>query len=106
MKLEDPRGRRQSAGCGFTCAWQRRRLWWLAGLHSTETLKNNPVMRVRICESLKLEDMRVGDLLCYYSKAFDCVDHKKLWKILEEMGILDHLTCFLRNLIGRSGGNS
>ena len=33
-----------------------------------------------------------------YSKAFDCVDHNKLWKILQEMGIPDHLTCFLRNL--------
>ena len=33
-----------------------------------------------------------------YAKAFDCVDHNKLWKILEEMGILDHLTGFLRNL--------
>ena len=33
-----------------------------------------------------------------YAKAFDCVDHKKLWKILKEMGIADHLTCFLRNL--------
>ena len=32
-----------------------------------------------------------------YAKAFDCVDHNKLWKILKEMGILDHLTCFLRN---------
>ena len=32
------------------------------------------------------------------SKAFDCVDHKKLWKILKEMGIPDHLTCLLRNL--------
>ena len=33
-----------------------------------------------------------------YAKAFDCVDHNKLWKILKEMGIPDHLTCFLRNL--------
>ena len=33
-----------------------------------------------------------------YAKAFDCVDHKKLWKILREMGIPDHLTCLLRNL--------
>ena len=32
-----------------------------------------------------------------YTKAFDCVDHSKLWKILKEMGIPDHLTCFLRN---------
>ena len=33
-----------------------------------------------------------------YAKAFDCMDHHKLWKILKEMGIPDHLTCFLRNL--------
>ena len=33
-----------------------------------------------------------------YAKAFDCVDHKKLCKILKEMGIPDHLTCLLRNL--------
>ena len=33
-----------------------------------------------------------------YSKAFDCVDHNKLWIILKEMGLLDHLTCLLRNL--------
>ena len=38
-----------------------------------------------------------------YAKAFDCVDHNKLWKTLEEMGIRDHLTCLLRN---RSGSNS
>ena len=33
-----------------------------------------------------------------YAKAFQCVDHHKLWKILQEMGIPDHLTCLLRNL--------
>ena len=33
-----------------------------------------------------------------YAKAFDCVDHNKLWKIVKEMGIPDHLTCLLRNL--------
>ena len=33
-----------------------------------------------------------------YAKAFDCVDHNKLWNILKEMGILDHLTCLLRNV--------
>ena len=41
-----------------------------------------------------------------YAKAFDCVDHNKLWKILKEMGIPDHVTCLLRNLICRSGSNS
>ena len=40
------------------------------------------------------------------AKAFDCVDQHKLWKILEEMGIPDHLTCLLRNLVCRSGSNS
>ena len=33
-----------------------------------------------------------------YAKAFDCVDHNKLWNILKEVGIPDHLTCLLRNL--------
>ena len=33
-----------------------------------------------------------------YAKAFDCVDHNQLWKIVQEMGIPDHLTCLLRNL--------
>ena len=33
-----------------------------------------------------------------YAKAFDCMDHNKLWKILKEMGIPDHLTCLLRNM--------
>ena len=36
-----------------------------------------------------------------YAKAFNCVDHSKLWKILKEMGIPDHLTCLLRNLYAR-----
>ena len=34
----------------------------------------------------------------YYAKAFDCVDHNQLWKILKEMGLSDHLICLLRNL--------
>ena len=41
--------------------------------------------------------------ICFinYAKAFDCVDHKKLWKILKEMEIPDHLTCLLQeNMIG------
>ena len=41
-----------------------------------------------------------------YAKAFDCVDHNKLWKILKEMGIPDHLTVPLEKPICRSGRNS
>ena len=48
----------------------------------------------------KARELQKNIDLCYidYAKAFDCVDHNKLWKILREMGIPDHLTCLLRNL--------
>ena len=48
----------------------------------------------------KQESSRKTSIFCFidYAKAFDCVDHNKLWKILKEMGIPDHLTCLLRNL--------
>ena len=48
----------------------------------------------------KQENSRKNIYFCFidYAKAFDCVDHKKLWKILKEMGIPDHLACLLRNL--------
>ena len=48
----------------------------------------------------KARDFQKNVYFCFidYAKAFDCVDHNKLWKILKEMGILDYLTCLLRNL--------
>ena len=48
----------------------------------------------------KQDSSRKNIYFCFidYAKAFDCVDHNKLWKILQEMGIPDHLTCPLRNL--------
>ena len=48
----------------------------------------------------KQESSRKTSIFCFidYAKAFDCVDHNKLWKILKEIGISDHLTCLLRNL--------
>ena len=47
----------------------------------------------------KAREFQKNIYFCFidYAKAFDCVDHKKLWKILKEMGIPDHLTCLLRN---------
>ena len=50
--------------------------------------------------SKKQESSRKNIYFCSidYAKAFDCVDHNKLWKILKEMGIPDHLNCLLRNL--------
>ena len=48
----------------------------------------------------KAREFQENIYFCFmdYAKAFDCVDHKKLWKILKEMGIPDHLICLLRNL--------
>ena len=48
----------------------------------------------------KAREFQKNIYFCFidYDKAFDCVDHNKLWKILKEMGIPDHLICFLRNL--------
>ena len=50
--------------------------------------------------SWKKQEFQKNIYFCFidYDKAFDCVDHNKLWKILREMGISDHLTCLLRNL--------
>ena len=48
----------------------------------------------------KAREFQKNICFCFidYAKAFDCVDHIKLWKILKEMGVSDHLTCILRNL--------
>ena len=49
---------------------------------------------------VKAREFQKNIYFCFidYDKAFDCVDHNQLWKILKEMGIPDHLTCLLRNL--------
>ena len=61
-----------------------------------------PEIKLPTCARLwkKQECYRKNIYFCFidYAKAFDCVDHNKLWKILKEMGIPDHLTCLLRNL--------
>ena len=48
----------------------------------------------------KARELQTNNYFCfiYYTKAFDYVDHNKLWEILQEMGIPDHLICLLRNL--------
>ena len=50
--------------------------------------------------SSKKQEFQKNIYFCFidYAKAFDCVDHNKLWNILKEIGMLDHLTCLLRNL--------
>ena len=53
----------------------------------------------------KQESSRKNIYFCFIdnTKAFDCVDHNKLWKILKEMGIPDHLICLLRNMYAAQG---
>ena len=51
-----------------------------------------------VIEKAREFQKKINFYLIDYTKAFDCVDHSKLWKILKEMGIPDHLTCLLRNL--------
>ena len=48
----------------------------------------------------KAREFQKNIYVCFidYAKAFDCVDHNELWKILKDMGITDHLACLLRNL--------
>ena len=56
--------------------------------------------QIAVGSSKKQEESQENIYFCFidYAKAFDCVDHKKQWKILREMGIPDHLTCLLRTL--------
>ena len=58
----------------------------------------------RIMEKAREFQKNIYLCLIDYAKAFDYVDHKKLWKFLKEMGISDHLNCLLRNLY--AGSNS
>ena len=64
---------------------------------------NDVQTAAQLCSSHMLEKAREFQKNIYfcfidYTKAFDCVDHNKLWKILKEMGVPDHLTWLLRNL--------
>ena len=78
-----------------------RILKWFAipfssGPHSVRPLHHDPF----VLGGPKVREFQKNIYFCFidYAKAFDCVDHNKLWKILKEMGIPDHLTCLLRNL--------
>ena len=85
--------------------------WRIPGTGEPSGLLSMPLHRVgHDCSDLAAAaavDLQCCINFCFidYAKAFDCVDHNKLWKILREMGISDHLTCLLRNLC-RSGSNS
>ena len=68
----------------------------------TEKLLSSPLDQIANIHWIigKARQFQKNIYFCFidYAKAFDCVDHNKLWKILKETGIPDHLTCLLRNL--------
>ena len=75
-------------------------VWFRKGRGTRDQLAN-------ICQIIeKAREFQKNIYFCFtdYVKAFDCVDHNKLWKILKEMGIPDHLTCLLRNLYAGQEG--
>ena len=68
-----------------------------------ESLRRNRIAIIvnkRVRNAVLGCNLKNDRMICFidHAKAFDCVDHNKLWKILKEMGIPDHLTCLLRNL--------
>ena len=81
----------------FACDYKR--LAVQAGLRKDRGTRDQFVnIRQIIKKVRKFQKKNIQFCFIGYAKAFDCVDHHKLWKILKEMGIPDHLTCLLRNL--------
>ena len=73
----------------------------LVGMQTSTATMDNSVRsdhRIWIIEKAREFQKNIYFYFIDYAKAFDCVDHNKLRKILQEMGIPDHLTCLLRNL--------
>ena len=74
---------------------------WTSDVHGFRKGRGTRDQIANICGVIKIaREFQKNIYFCFidYAKAFDCVDHNKLWKILQEMGIPDHLTCLLRNL--------
>ena len=71
-----------------------------AGFGKSRGARDQIASLLCIIEKAREFQKKIFFYFCFidYAKVFDCVDHKKLWKILKEMGIPDHLTCLLRNL--------
>ena len=84
---------------GHLPLWETPNFW--LGLYTIFVRVLNVHQIANICWIIeKAREFQKNIYFCFtdYSEAFDCVAHNKLWKILKEMGIPDHLTCLLRNL--------
>ena len=69
-----------------------------AGFRKSRGTRDQNVNNCWIIEEAREFQKNIYFCFIDYAKAFDCLDHHKLWEILQEMGISDHLTCLLRNL--------
>ena len=69
-----------------------------AGFRKAKGIRDQIASICWIIEKAREFQRKICFCIIDYAKAFDCVDHNKLWKILQEIGIPDHLTCLLRNL--------
>ena len=81
---------------GFSNTWMMNFLLFKLGLENAE--ESGIKLPTSIGSSTKAREFQNNIYFCFidYAKAFDCVDHKKMWKILQDMGIPDHLTCLPR----------
>ena len=102
--LENPRDGGASWAAVYGVAQSQTQLKWLSSSSSCYHTNYFPHIKIiwiwRSWIMEKGREFQKNIYFCFidYAKAFDCVDHNQLWKILKKMGIPDHLTCLLRNL--------
>ena len=91
---------------GFNSMWTENSQMFKLNWEKAERGTRDQISSIR-CIIEKAREFQKNNYFCFtdYAKAFDCVDHNKLWKILQEMGIPDHLTCLLRNLYAGQGAS-
>ena len=83
---------------GFNGTWIESFQMYKLDLEKVRGTKDQIASIHWITEKAREFQKNIYSCVIDYAKAFDCVDHSKLWKILKEMRIPDHLTCLLRNL--------
>jgi len=79
-------------------SWTMKFQMFKLDLGKAEDQRSNDQHLLDHQKSGRVPEKNIYSCFIDYAKAFDCVDHNKLWKILKDMGIPDHLTCLLRHL--------
>ena len=91
---------------GFNSTWTENFQIFKLDLEKAEEHRDQIASICWIIEKARKFQKNIYFCFIDYAKAFDCVAHKQLWKILKEMGIPDHLTCLLEKSVLRSRSNS